>query len=67
MNWLDRLFHRVPADQVRRDQLFEAERLVVEHHAAAEIHIALAGAYSARVARLRREIAPEPATLRVAK
>jgi hypothetical protein len=49
MNWLDRLFHRVPADQVRRDQLFEAERMVVEHQAAAEIHIALAGAYSARV------------------
>lgn len=51
------LFHRVPADQVRRDQLFEAERLHVEHLAAGEMHCALAAVYRLRAERLRRELA----------
>lgn len=51
------LFHRVPADHVRRDQLFEADRLHVEHQAAAEMHAALSAVYRMRAERLRRELA----------
>lgn len=54
------LFHRVPADRVRADQLFEAERLHVEHQAAAEMHSALATVYRMRAERLRRELASAP-------
>lgn len=62
------IFHPKPADDVRREQLFEAERLAVEHTAALEMHAALAGVYRARVERLRRELAvPATTGLRVAK
>jgi hypothetical protein len=56
------IFQRVSADQVRRDQLYEAERLQVEHQAAAELHAGLAGIYRIRVERLRKELAAESAT-----
>lgn len=53
MNWLRKLFHRVPARDVLADQLFEAERLHVEHQAAAEMHAGLAAIYRMRIARIR--------------
>lgn len=51
-----KIFHPESADEVRRDQLFEAERLQVEHQAAAEMHAALSAVYGMRVARLRKEL-----------
>jgi len=60
------LFHPKPADTVRREQLFEAERLLVEHLAAAEMHVGLAGVYQGRISRLKRETSPAQ-PLRVAK
>ena len=50
-------FKRQPVDTIRREQLEEAERLQVEHQAAAELHAGLAGIYRMRVDRLRRELA----------
>jgi hypothetical protein len=61
------LFHPKGADTVRRDQLFEAERLHVEHAAAAEMHAALSAVYRMRAERLTRELAPEPTTLKAVK
>ena len=62
------IFRQPTADQVRRVQLAEAERLQVEHIAAAELHAGLAGVYRARVERLRKELAaPAVATLRAAR
>jgi hypothetical protein len=58
-----RIFHRVPVDVVRREQLFEAERLHVEHQAAAEMHAALSAVYRLRTERLRQELHPVPPTL----
>ena len=51
------LFQSIPADHVRRDQLFEADRLHVEHQAAAEMHAAMSAVYRMRAERLRRELA----------
>jgi hypothetical protein len=65
-HWLARLFHRVPAAEVMRDQLFEAERLHVEHQAAAELHACLAAVYRMRTERLRAALTPV-ANLRAAK
>jgi hypothetical protein len=56
------IFRRVSADQVREDQLYEAERCRVEHLAAAEWHAGLAGVYGARIDRLRRELGGESST-----
>lgn len=50
-----KLFRRILAADVRRDQLIEAERLAVEHRAAAEHHQALASMYAQRAERLTRE------------
>jgi hypothetical protein len=61
-----KIFHRVPAADVMREQLFEAERLHVEHQAAAELHAGLAAVYRMRVERLRTALTPV-ATLRAAK
>jgi hypothetical protein len=61
------LFQPKPADTVRREQLLEAERLLVEHRAAAEMHVAIAGAYATRIDRLKRELAVQATPLRVAK
>lgn len=49
LNW----FRRRTADDIVADQAFEAERLAVEHEAAAEHHEALAHMYRARLKRLR--------------
>lgn len=61
------LFRQPTADELRSQQLREAERLHVEHVAAIEMHAALAGAYQARIGRLRRELAAPAVPLRVAK
>ena len=62
------IFKRVSVDQVRHEQLFEAERLLAEHMAAAEMHAGLAGVYKCRIQRLRTELAmPVVTNLRVAK
>lgn len=66
MNWLARMFHRQPAAEILREQLFEAERLHAEHMAAGELHLALAGVYRARMDRIRREQA-QGAELRAVK
>lgn len=64
---LMRVFRRVPATEVMRDQLFEAERLHVEHQAAAELHAGLATVYQMRVERLKAALTPPSSALRVAK
>lgn len=64
MKWLARIFHRQPVAEILHDQLHEAERLHVEHLAAAEIHMALAGVYGARVQRIK---ASQPIELRSVK
>lgn len=56
------IFHRVPASDIRREQLFEAERLQVEHQAAAELHAGLSGVYRIRIERLHKELAAESTT-----
>lgn len=66
MNWVRKLFHRVPAVDVMREQLFEAERLHIEHQAAAELHAGLSAIYRIREDRLRTALHP-PAVLRAAK
>lgn len=53
------MFGKVNADAVRADQLEEAERLALEHEAAAEHHAALATMYQARVRRLCRGVVTE--------
>jgi hypothetical protein len=65
-HWIAKIFHRVPAAEVMREQLFEAERLHVEHQAAAELHAGLAAVYRMRTERLRTALGPV-ANLRVAK
>lgn len=50
-----KIFRRILAADVRRDQLIEAERLAVEHRASAEHHQALASMYAQRAERLTRE------------
>jgi hypothetical protein len=58
MRFLDRLFKPRGVADVLHDQLFEAERLQVEHLAAAEMHMALAGVYGARIQRIRKAAPP---------
>lgn len=52
-----RIFRRISAAEVRAEQLFEAERLHLEHLAAAELHASLAGCYRGRAERLKRDAA----------
>lgn len=67
MKLLTDIFHRQTADQIRREQLEEAERLQVQHQAAAELHACMAGIYRVRTERLRGELtSPAVATLRAA-
>ncbi len=56
------IFRRQSADTIRREQLYEAERMHLEHLAAAELHAGLSGVYRARMERLRKELSAEPAT-----
>lgn len=62
-----KVFRRVPAVDVMREQLYEAERLQVEHQAAGEMHIALAAVYRMRMERLRAALPAQAPNLRVAK
>lgn len=62
-----KVFRPVPAVDVMREQLFEAERLQVEHQAAAELHAGLAAVYRMRTDRLRLALAPVATPLRAAK
>ena len=55
MSFLKSLFKPVGATKVRDQQLFEAQRLALEHEAAAEHHDALATMYRARVERLKQD------------
>lgn len=62
------IFKRLSVDDIRREQLAEAERAQVEHQAAAEYHAGMVGIYRVRVERLRNELHAEPhATLRAVK
>jgi hypothetical protein len=46
------IFKPTPADTIVNDQLYEAQRKLVEHEAAAEHHAALTEMYRRRVERL---------------
>lgn len=62
------LFRRVPAAEILAQQLFEAQRLHAEHLAAAEMHMALAGVYGARIVRIQKtQGQPAVTTLRAAR
>lgn len=52
MKFLLSLFRPRTADEELREQLAEAERLALEHYAAGEHHMALAGMYRQRAERL---------------
>ena len=47
------LLNRESATEIAKDQLFEAERLQLEHQAAGELHSGLAAIYRMRADRLR--------------
>ena len=49
------LFPTVNPNKIRQQQLYEAQRLVLEHRAAAEHHKALAEMYAGRISRLETE------------
>lgn len=52
MPYLMDLFKPPPADLIVTEQLYEAQRKLVEHEAAAEHHAALADMYRRRIDRL---------------
>lgn len=52
MKAVSELFGRTPVDDIVQDQLYEAQRKLVEHEAAAEHHAALTEMYRRRVQRL---------------
>ena len=54
MNELALLFRRKTAASTASDQLYEADRLYLEHQAAGEMHAGLAGIYKLRADRLRQ-------------
>jgi hypothetical protein len=56
-HWLPQAFRRRSVREVLADQLYEAERMQVEHQAATEMHAALAAVYRMRLTRIRAEIA----------
>lgn len=49
-----KIFARRDSTDVAREQLFEAERLALEHQAAGELHSGLAAIYKQRAERLRQ-------------
>jgi hypothetical protein len=53
MNAITALFRRKTAAEVEKEQLFEADRLYLEHQAAGELHCCLAEIYKLRANRLR--------------
>ncbi len=59
------LFKPVKPEKVRAEQLYEAQRLLLEHAAAAEHHQALADMYAKRIQRLEPCPVPMPAIERV--
>ncbi len=52
MTAMTQLFKRMPIEHMVDGQLYEAQRLLLEHEAAAEHHAALAEMYRKRVLRL---------------
>lgn len=52
MNTIAELFKRMPIAAIVDDQLYDAQRKLLEHEAAAEHHAALAEMYLCRVQRL---------------
>lgn len=56
--YIARVFRRQLADDIRAELLHEAERLHVEHQAAAELHAGMAAVYKMRTERLRAELHP---------
>lgn len=52
MNTLSELFRRLPIEAIVDEQLYDAQRRLLEHEAAAEHHSALAEMYRRRVHRL---------------
>ena len=61
------IFARKTASAVARDQMFEAERLHLEHQAAGELHSGLAAIYKMRAERLRIHTSGQVSRLQVAK
>lgn len=55
MKTVSELFSRTPVDEIVEEQLYEAQRKLVEHEAAAEHHAALTEMYRRRVQRLSSE------------
>ncbi len=53
MKTIFNIFKRQTAADTAREQLFEAERLHLEHQAAGELHSGLAAIYKMRADRLR--------------
>ncbi len=50
------IFRRVPVQEIREEQYYEAMRQLLEHEAASEHHGALAKMYKARAARLSPDV-----------
>ncbi len=68
MSTLTELFKRAPIEAIADEQLYEAQRQLLAHEAAAEHHAALAEMYRRRVQRLmqgslRAEIIEETAAI----
>jgi len=65
MNLIPKSFRRLPLSEVLADQLYEAQRLHVEHQAAAEMHAALAAVYRMRIERIGKS--PQPVELKAVR
>ena len=57
MNFFNQInpFRKITAEDVHAHQLADAQRMALEHKAAAEHHKALAAMYAARAKRLREQ------------
>ncbi len=55
MKTVSELFSRTPVDDIVEEQLYEAQRKLIEHEAAAEHHASLTEMYRRRVHRLSTE------------
>ena len=54
-----KVFARQTKDDVIKEQLYEAERLHLDHQAAAEMHASLASTYKVRIDRLKSYVSAE--------
>jgi len=63
MTTLAEMFNRMPLAKLVEEQLYDAQRQLLDHAAAAEHHLALADMYQNRVQRLQRFNVLEPSAL----